>query len=162
MNFHAVCNELLSTSRFVLKSYLSDFADSDLTVRPVEGAHHAAWQLGHLIFSEARMVNGVRKGAGLTLPLGFDQLHGKETPIDLQEGFSSLREYVHLLEQQRAMTHELLSSLDGAALDLPAPEFMRAYAPKVASVFLAIANHELLHAGQIAVIRRKLGKPVLI
>lgn len=108
------------------------------------------------------MVNGVRGGAGLKLPKGFDQLHGKETPIDLREGFSSLREYAHLLEQQRAMTHELLSSLDGAALDLPAPEFMRAYAPKVASVFMAIANHELLHAGQIAVIRRKLGKPVII
>jgi hypothetical protein len=162
MNFHSTSQELLSTSRFVLKTYLSDLSDSEILVCPVDGAHHAAWQLGHLIFSESRMVNGVRVGSGIKLPNGFDEAHGKGKPIDSTEGFLGLAEYAELLERQRAMTIELLLSLDEASLEQPAPEFMRSYARTVSSVFLAIANHELLHAGQIAVIRRSLQKAVLI
>ena len=49
MKAHNVLLEALSTSRFVMSSYLKDLTDDDLLVRPVEGAHNAAWQLGHLI-----------------------------------------------------------------------------------------------------------------
>ena len=34
-------------------------------------------------------------------------------------------------------------------------------APTVGSVFFLAANHEMMHAGQFSVARRKLGKPVL-
>jgi hypothetical protein len=38
---------------------------------------------------------------------------------------------------------------------------MAAFAPTLGHIFLLVANHTLMHAGQITVVRRLLGKPVL-
>ena len=59
-------------------------------------------------------------------------------------------------------TLEALASFSADALSAPAPEAMRSYAPHVGSIFSMVAGHELMHTGQIAVIRRFLGKPVVI
>ncbi len=162
MKFAQSASELLGTSRFVMTQYLRGLTDQDILVRPVEGAHHAAWQLGHLVVSERRMVDGVRSGAGIELPAGFEAAHEKDPSYSRDAGFSSLGEYVTLMTQQRQRTLELLRDVPEADLSLPAPEFMRAYAPTTASVFLSVASHELMHAGQIAVIRRRLGLPVVV
>lgn len=162
MSFHTTAQEILATSRYIMSTYLKDMTDEDILVCPVEGAHHIAWQLGHLIFSEQRMVDGVKAGAGIVLPLNFAQAHGKEVALDSTTGFWKVAEYREMLKSQRAKTLELLMSLSEAELMTPAPEFMRSYAPHVSSVFLSIASHETMHAGQIAVVRRRLGKPVLI
>lgn len=162
MKFAQSAGELLATSRFVMTQYLRGLEDRDLLVRPVQGAHHTAWQLGHLVVSERRMVEGVRKGSGVELPSGFEVAHEKDPSYSRDAGFSSLNEYVALMMQQRERTLALLRDLPETDLCLPAPEFMRAYAPTNASVFLSIASHELMHAGQIAVIRRRLGLPVVV
>ena len=39
-------------SDFIIKSYLDDLSDADLRLRPVEGMHPIALQLGHLIVAE--------------------------------------------------------------------------------------------------------------
>jgi hypothetical protein len=39
---------------------------------------------------------------------------------------------------------------------------MARIAPTVGALFLLGANHELMHAGQFVVVRRKLGKPILM
>jgi len=162
MSFHATAQELLATSRFIMSTYLSDLTDEDILVCPVEGAHHTAWQLGHLIFNERRMVEGIKSGAGITLPPSFEHVHGKDVAVDSKTGFYKVSEYREMLASQRAKTLELLVSLSDADLTKQAPEFMRAYARYVSSVFLSIASHETMHAGQIAVVRRRLGKLVLI
>jgi hypothetical protein len=38
---------------------------------------------------------------------------------------------------------------------------MAKFAPTVMALFLLTANHQMMHAGQFSVVRRKLGKPVL-
>lgn len=162
MLFQGVAQELLGTSRYVMSAYLSDMTDSDLLVCPVDGAHHAAWQLGHLIINERRMVEGVREGSGIALPADFERPYGKEVPLNACEGYLTVREYSELLKEQRTRTLALLSELEESDFDRPAPEFMRGYAKSTASVFLSIASHELMHAGQIAVIRRRLGKPIVV
>ena len=47
----------------VIRTYLSDLSDADLMLRPAKGANHLAWQLGHLIHSEADLLNGACPGA---------------------------------------------------------------------------------------------------
>ena len=66
------------------------------------------------------------------------------------------------MELVRFATLNLLRELSDEDLAAAGPEFTRKYAPTVGSVFSSISGHELMHAGQIAVIRRKLGKPVVI
>ena len=162
MSFQSVAQELLGTARYVLSAYLSDMTDQDILLCPVQGAHHTAWQLGHLIVNERRMVEGVKVGYGVNLPAGFEQAHGKEVSLEAVQGCLPVAGYIELMNSQRAMTLKLLSELEEADFDKPAPEFMRGYAKHVSSVFMSIASHELMHAGQIAVVRRRLGKAIVV
>lgn len=163
MNTHQVLFEMLSTSRFVMSSYLEDLTDDDLLVRPVEGAHNAAWQLGHLICSESQMIGGIRPQAQTLLSGDFARRHDKSRAFEPAEQWAvSKSEYLRLMELVRSATLSLLRELSEEDLSAAGPEFTRKYAPMVGSVFASIGSHELMHAGQIAVIRRKLGKPVVI
>jgi hypothetical protein len=146
-----------------MTSYLSDLSDADLILRPVPAAHHAAWQIGHLILSESQMINGVRPSSAPALPPEFAARHDKGSgKVDDSTQFYTKTQYITFMNNVREATLGLLSQLSEEELSKPGPEAMRNYAPKVGSVFLSIANHELMHSGQIAVIRRALGKPVVI
>jgi len=162
MIFQSAAQELLGTSRYVLSAYLGDMTDQDILVCPVEGAHHAAWQLGHLLLNEHRMVEAVRPGYGGALPPDFERVHGKERALNDRDGYLPVAEYRKLMTIQRERTLALLSDLPPTEFDRPAPDFMRGYAKYISSVFLSIASHELMHAGQIAVVRRLLGKPIVV
>ncbi len=154
-NTIGTCHELLTT-------YLSDLDDAELMIRPVPGANHIAWQLGHLIASEHQMLTGV--GCAMpTLPDGFAESYTPETSkSDDSAKFLKKDKYLTLMEQQRAATLAALDALPEADLDKPAPESMREYAPTVGVAFNIIGIHEAMHAPQFIVVRRKLGKPVLI
>jgi len=162
MKAHDLIRYLLGTSRYVMSTYLEDMSDAELLVQPVEGAHHAAWQLGHLILSERRMVDAVRGGSGIALPDGFEAAHPKGGAPGIREAVVRKSEYQGLMELQRQQTLGLLARLPEEELSAVAPEIVRAYAPTVGAVFATIGGHELMHSGQIAVIRRALGKPVRI
>lgn len=162
MKFFDTVQELLGTSRFVLSSYISDMTDADILVRPVPTAHHAAWQLGHLLASEYKMMEGVSPGSSPALSETFLARHSKDGGFASDSEFLGVEEYRKLMAAQREATLAVALQLSDERLGQPAPEFMRSYAPRVSSVFLTIGGHELMHAGQLAVIRRALGKPVLI
>lgn len=162
MKLHDLIREQLQTARYVMSVYIQDLSDQELQHRPVSGAHHAAWQLGHLIMSEARMMEGVEPGSGVAFPEGFEAAHAKELSPGSEGKAFPKSVYERLMTEQRAKTLALLGELPEEALAQPAPEWVRSYAPFVGSVFVTIAGHELMHSGQVAVIRRALGKPVVI
>lgn len=163
MRAHDAIVQMLDTARFVTTTYLNDLSDEELLVRPVPGAHHVAWQLGHLLHSECSMIEGVRVGSAPQLPPGFVEHHSKEAASDdIPEHFLSKGEYLNLMARVRESTRSLLTHFSEEQLDLAGPEAMRSYAPTIGSVFLMIGSHEIMHSGQIAVIRRKLGKAVVI
>lgn len=163
MTFQDAVRQMFQTARFVTGAYLQDMSDADLLVRPVPEANHTAWQLGHLIVSEYQMREGVRPGSGPTLPAAFIEAHAKEcSSSDDSTAFASKDEYLKHMSAQREATLALLETVTDAELALAAPEAMRGYAPTVGSVFVMIATHEVLHSGQFAVVRRKLGKAVVI
>ena len=47
-----VIKQTLDMSDFILNKYIDDLSDADLRVRPIEGMHPIALQLGHLIAGE--------------------------------------------------------------------------------------------------------------
>lgn len=152
----------IDTGQFILTTYLSDMSDADLLVRPVPGANHAAWQLGHLVSSEFEMMT--KMGYAMpALPDGFAESYTKETATsDDAAKFHTKEQYLAWLQEQRGGT---LAALEGAAeadFDKPSPESMRDYAPTVGVAFNMIGVHLNMHAAQLAVLRRKLDKPVLI
>jgi hypothetical protein len=143
--------------------YVSDLSDADLLVRPVPGANHIAWQLGHLVRAERRLLGGQFPGAAYPeLPAGFEERYTKETAAtDPPTGFAPKAEYVDLFTRTREATVANLDRLADADLDRATSGPMAKFAPTLGALFLLASNHTLLHAGQFTVVRRKLGKPVL-
>ena len=146
----------------VLMAYLGDLDDADLMVRPVPGANHLAWHLGHLIASEHQMLTdaGYKMPA---LPGGFEEAYSQETATsDDPAKFHKKDQYLQWVDEQRAATLALLDAATDADLDKPTPESMHEYAPTVGVAFNMIGIHTMMHAAQFIAVRRKLGKPVLI
>ncbi|HZU35305.1 MAG TPA: DinB family protein [Gemmataceae bacterium] len=150
----------LKFTQSVLGMYLADLSDADLLVRPVPQANHIAWQLGHLIGSEASLAKHVPNASYPPLPAGWAEQHGKETAaVDPPTGFKSKEEYLSLFNRVREAT---LAALDKIAVsDLDKPTGWNV-APTVGALFNLNAHHVLMHAGQFTVVRRKLGKPVIM
>jgi len=147
----------------VLSTYVSDLSDADLMQRPSKDCNHLAWQLGHLIASEVQLLESVCPGKAADLPEGFVEQHSKETRgSDDPNQFCNKEEYEALFKQVRQVTLTALEELPSEDLDLPGPEWIRDHCPTVGHLFTLIGTHPMMHAGQFAVARRELGKPVLI
>ena len=78
MNAKDALRSAKNMSLMVLKRYLEDLSDADLMRRPAPGSNHLAWQLGHLISSEAGLLAMVCPGQSIDLPAGFAEAHSKE------------------------------------------------------------------------------------
>lgn len=162
MNAREAIRLALNHSNMVVSMYLEDLVDADLLVRPVPGTNHIAWQLGHLLSSSYQMLEAIVPGLTAPLPAGFDEKYTAETSkFDSAGAFHPKSVYMELYGQHRAGTEKALQQLTDADLDKPAPEQMRNYAPTLGDVLVLQSSHWLMHAGQWAVTRRKLGKPPL-
>jgi hypothetical protein len=162
MNQSELAADVISRNVEMLKMTLADFSDADMLVRPCPGANHAAWQMGHLISAETRMINMIKPGAAAELPAGFDTKFTKETNSNDDPAFFPKK--AALLEQlakTRAATAAWAKSLTQADLDKPGPERMAAMAPTIGHMVAMVSLHSTMHIGQFQVIRRKLGKPIL-
>ena len=163
MTGSAAIQEVLKSTHFLLTQYLNDLSDADLLVRPVPGANHIAWQLGHLVVAERGLVTAeMPKAAYPELPAGFADAHAKGTASqDGPAGFRTKDEYLALLNAMRSASIATVGALTDADLDRASVGPMAKFAPTLAATFILVANHTLMHGGQITVVRRKLGKPVV-
>ena len=156
-----VLREMINQAYMITSTYLSDLSDADLLVRPVPAMNHIAWQMGHLIAGEAKMIADMGHSVP-DLPAGFAEAHTKETASsDDPKRFCSKEQYLTLMRQVHDATLAAIEATPDAKLDDPAPEGIREYAPTVASAFLIAGLHELMHQGQMVAVRRALGKPIL-
>jgi hypothetical protein len=161
MNAKDVISEIVEFGHVVMRLYVGDLTDDELLVRPVPGSNHAAWQVGHLIGSTCGIVESLGHEAP-PLPDGFEPAHSRETAGSDDPGrFATRDEYLALMDRVKAASLAAVEATDESALGEPAPESMREYAPTVSSALLLLGTHWLMHAGQVAVVRRKLGKPPL-
>jgi hypothetical protein len=146
----------------MLKNTLGDFSDSDLMVRPCPGANHTAWQLGHLCNAETFMVSTFDPNAVVKLPEGFDKKFHKDTSTnDDPKFFGTKAELLDQLGKVRSATIGWVKTLKPGDLDKPSNERLRRMCPTLGHVLGLIPNHFSMHVGQMQVIRRKLGKPLL-
>jgi hypothetical protein len=152
----------LTSTQNLVESYLGDLSDADLLVRPVPGANHIAWQLGHLIAAEVGMGKQILGIPYPELPAGFVERHAKSTAtVDSPKGFATKAEYLNLFNKVRKATLDGLAKMSDADLDKPSSGNMAKFAPTFGAMLQLLANHTLMHGGQFTVVRRKLGKPVI-
>jgi uncharacterized damage-inducible protein DinB len=140
---------------------LEDFSDNDLLVRPVDGANHANWQIGHLILAEHNMVSAAG-GKMPPLPAGFAEKYSRDTAkTDDASKFLKKDELLTVFQEVRAASASFAKDLSDENLEAQSPEMVRPLAPTIADLMTLLSLHMTMHLGQIQVIRRKLGKPVL-
>jgi hypothetical protein len=162
MNSREALESGIAFSDKIAGRYLEDLTDAELLVRPVPGANHIAWQLGHLVSAEHDLIEMVSPGSMPKLPAGFKEKHAKQTAAsDDPKAFCTKSEYQQLLKEQRAGTLAALAKMSDADLSKPAPEPMRSHLKTVGDVFSMQGGHLVMHAGQWAVVRRKLGRKPL-
>ena len=163
MNAKDAIRSSANVSMLVLKSYVSDLDDSELFKRPTDGCNHIAYQLGHLISSEVQLLEMAAPGSSSELPEGFAEAHSKERASDDDpKNFHDKATYLELFDQVRGATLKALDAYPDEELDKEAPEGMRNFCPTMGDVFTLIATHPMMHAGQFAVVRRQLDKPILM
>ncbi len=164
MNGSKAIETALSSTQNLLNQYMSDLSDADLLVRPAPGANHIAWQLGHLIFAECHLAGPQLPVIKYPdLPSNFAQQYGKEgAGDDSPKNFLRKAQYMELFNQVRDTTKAAVAKLSDSDLDRPSTGSMAKIAPTVGALLVLLSNHTLMHGGQFTVIRRKLGKPVLM
>ena len=162
MNTRQAIKGSIDWSNMIVQGYLRDLTDADLLVRPVPGANHIAWQLGHLIKSEHEITEATVPGSMPPLPAGFAEKYTPESSkLDSAGAFHPKSVYMQVAEQQRAALLAALEKLSDTDLDKPGPEKYAEWLKSVGDAFLLAGTHWLMHAGQWAIVRRKLGRKPL-
>ena len=163
MNVKDLYRIAFATSDRFVSMYLADFSEEEMLFRPGPSANHCAWQLGHMISTEHNLIEAVRPGCAAKLPEGFSEQHSKaKAASNNASDFLSKSSYLELYQLQRKATHAVINDISEADLDAAGPEAMRSLMPTVGAVLYIAAVHPMLHSGQFAVIRRVLGKPILL
>jgi len=162
MHAKDVIRQNIQGSDMILRKYVEDLEDGDLKLCPVEGMNPIAWQLGHLIVSERKMVEAIKPGSCPALPEGFDEAHSRKAEEADPASFRTKDEYLKLWGAQLAATLKVLDALTDVELDAPSEERMRQMWPTVGAVMNLQGQHPLMHVGQFVAVRRHLKKPVAI
>src|SRR5262245_4344202 len=146
MNAKDAVKFTLGNADFLVGQYLSDVTQEELLTRATPDANHIAWQLGHLIAAECRLVEAAT-GAKTPLPDGFAERHGKETATsDNAADFLSKDEYLALAKNVRAATLKALDSASEADLDKPVSGRVPPFVKTAGDCFMLVGNHWILHA----------------
>jgi hypothetical protein len=152
----------LRISDSLVQGYLADITPDEMFHRPVPGANHIAWQLGHLITSERNLIEAAAPGSMPALPEGFAEIYRRgKTPSDDPADYLPKEEYIQLAKQVRAATLKALDRFAEANFAKPVTARVPPFITCAGDCFATVGPHWSLHAGQWVVIRRALNRPVM-
>jgi hypothetical protein len=159
MNDRDIIADIYRQQGQLLAAHLADFSEADMLVRPAESANHAAWHVGHLAGTFGALINMAMPGAIPPQPQEFIDRHtGKGSKLN--DGFALKAELIQKFNAANERAIQWLLSLSDADKARPI-EKLKGFAPTVGHLVYVLPNHINMHIGQIQVIRRKLGKPVI-
>lgn len=146
----------------MLKVHMGDFSEVEWMTRPVPAANHTAWQMTHLAQFDAMVAGVLSPGAKVSVPASFEQAQGKEAAkSDDPKKFPTKAEVLKVMDEANAIQVAALKKMSDADFAKPSPEQCQGFAPTVGHLVLLLPSHAAMHLGQIQVIRRKLGRPVM-
>ena len=128
---------------------------------PAGGVSHVAWQVGHIAFSEYRLalwrIRGERLDDAALFSPDFKRLFGADS-VPQSDSTYPPAELRAVLDRVHEQVLRELPGLDEAELDQAVPH-PHPFATTKLRALLWCAHHEMLHAGQIGLLRRHLGYP---
>jgi hypothetical protein len=155
-------SDVLTRNAQILKMTLADFTDQEMLTRPVPGANHAAWQLGHLVASAAHLVGTVAPEVIPTSLVSFgEKFSGKTANVDEPDFFPRKGDLLEAFSQAYDAAAGWVRTLTPDDLLRTTPGRMAEFAPSFGHLAMMLASHVMMHVGQMQVTRRRLGKPLL-
>lgn len=162
---HVLADQLDGSRRWTLK-LLEDFAGGDWTYQPAPGLSHALWLCGHLVVASDLLVivrclqrkSLVEEAFARHFAIGGPVQSAAEHDFPRPEAVRAKMDELHpqVVEAIRSISDEKLGEPAFGKDGSPHPHYST-----VAGAICHAARHETFHAGQLATIRRLLGKPFL-
>lgn len=150
----------LSSGAMMLHRFVDDLTSSEYLHRPVPKANCVAWLIGHLTLTDQYAI-GILGGKPPQLPEGFDKTFSRDAGCPEAAEFGDVSTLMAAFDQ----THNALIEAVKAAPPEKFAEKRESKMPMFATVgssLMFLALHGAMHAGQISIIRRSLGKPPTI
>lgn len=151
-------------ARRYTKTLLEDLSDEQWYWSPREFPCHIAWQVGHLAVSQYGLTLFRQRGRaeidGELMSGKFRKLFMRGTePQRSAANYPQPGEIIEVLERVHTQMRLELPSFEGQ-LDHPADAPHSSYANRYGALLFA-GDHEMIHAGQIGMLRRLMGKQPL-
>jgi hypothetical protein len=153
-------DQIVFARRYTLR-LLDGFDPAEWFRMPAEGVTHVAWQVGHLAMAEYRMalerIRGARPGDEALISADFLRMFGRQSRPDPNPAHHpSPEEMRAVLDRVHEQVLRELPQHPEADLAAPPLQPHSLAATKLEALFWC-AHHEMLHAGQIGLLRRLLG-----
>jgi uncharacterized damage-inducible protein DinB len=153
--------QTLTNSQMLLQRYTADLTPQEYLHRPAEKANCAAWTIGHLALSDRNLL----KRFGVTdlpaLPDGFEKRFSRDAGCPQADDFGDVSNLMNVFNEHRALLIETVRRATpeqlNAKLDKPFPMFST-----LGEMVNFMSAHTAMHAGQVTIIRRSLGRPPLV
>lgn len=155
----------LQFSRRYTREFLSQLEPGDWFWQPTEGVTHLAWQVGHLAVAQynlcVRRIRGALPEVEALLSSDFSRCFGRDSiPQPGAENNPPVAEILASFDRVFDYVQQFLPNCTDEQLSVVSLPEHRAFQTKLGGLFWA-AQHELIHAGQIALLRRLRGNAPL-
>ena len=160
-----LATEQIQFAREYTLDILAPVKDDDWFRPPPGGVTHLAWQVGHVAMAEFRMVlervRGARPDDADVLPPEFLQIFGRGSdPLAADVAYPSIETIRDVFDRVHERVLAELPHFTAEQLEArPLTEH------RIANTGLRClwwsSQHELIHAGQMALIKRQLGYPAI-
>jgi uncharacterized damage-inducible protein DinB len=153
--------EQIDAAREYTLRLLDHVPPADWFRQPAERVSHIAWQVGHLAIAEywltLQLTRGRRPEDAALIPDGFAARFGRETVPDPDPvKCPSPDELRAVLDRVHQHVLREVPQLTEAELDEPARKPHPFFTTKAGALFFC-PQHEMVHAGQVGLLRRLLG-----
>lgn len=153
----------IESSRAYTLTLLEGLEDEEWFWTPDPAVTHIAWQVGHLAFAQYGLALFRQRGR---LPEDSDLMSGSfrktfakgTTPSPNCSDYPAIAEIRATFDRMHEQTGREICMMQDSSLDDPIDPPHAAFATKYGALLFA-ADHEMLHAGQIGLLRRLMNKP---
>lgn len=151
---------VLEKSKASLHRFTADLSPSEFLHRPTEKANCTAWLIGHLALSDRNCLK--RLGAPLPeLPAGFERQFSRDEGCPQASEFGDASKLLGIFDQHRDLLIAAIRKATPEQLNKPVEKPMPMF-NTVGELLAFMAIHTAMHAGQITIIRRSLGRPPIV
>ena len=149
----------------MLLPMIEDMRDAPMTFPTPKGGNHPLWVLGHLAYSEGSLLQEMMLGEANPLA-DWKQIFSNGTePVGDADKYPSFDEVLSKCQEVHQANMALLDSMSEEDLDTTnqaCPPEYKGFFGTYRQCFQQVANHWLMHQGQVADARRAAGRKPLM